>query len=89
MEKNFDKWNEIKQKIDRRNYHTINLGEIWWCSFGLNVGVEQNGDEVNFQRPVVIIKKFSNQIVLVAPITNKIGIGDWFLRLVKFIKLKY
>ncbi len=78
MQKDFDRWNEIKKKINQRGYPKINLGEVWWCAFGLNIGVEQDGDSTNFQRPVIIIYKFSNQIVLVAPITKRNTISDWY-----------
>lgn len=76
--KNFDEWNETKKKVNFKDRAPVRLGEIYWCNLGLNIGVEQDGREDNFQRPVIIIKKFSDQIVLVAPLTTKIHKGDWY-----------
>ena len=59
MEKDFDKWNELKKKIDTRedieeNEIFIKNRQIWWCSIGLNVGSEQNGHGEVFERPVLV-----------------------------------
>jgi mRNA-degrading endonuclease toxin of MazEF toxin-antitoxin module len=77
--KNFDGWNEVKKKIDQRISVPIKIGEICWCKFGLNIGREQNGNLIDYQRLVIIIKKFSTEFVLVAPLTTKIKKGDWYL----------
>ncbi len=79
MLKDFDSWNLIKKRIDLENRVPIRVGEIFWCKLGLNIGVEQNGNEKEFTRPVIIIKKFSNQIVLIAPLTTKPHKGNWYL----------
>jgi mRNA interferase MazF len=65
MENDFDKWNAEKQKLESENYSTENFpqtGEVWMCSVGKNIGREQNGGGDNFSRPVVIVKKFNNEI---------------------------
>jgi mRNA interferase MazF len=36
-----------------------NAREIWWCSFGVNVGHEQDGKGEHFRRPVIIIHGFN------------------------------
>ncbi len=70
MEKDFDKWNEKKKKI-----HTIPLvpffheREIWFCYLGANVGFEQDGGE-EFLRPILIIRKFNNEIFWGIPLTK-------------------
>lgn len=46
--------------------------EIWWISIGQNIGVEINGKNKNFERPVLVIKVFNNLGVLVAPISSAI-----------------
>jgi mRNA interferase MazF len=79
MNKDFNKWNKTKKKIDIKNRIDVKVGEIFWCSLGLNIGVEQNGDFEKFNRPVIIIKKFSRQIVLIAPLTRQKHFGDWYL----------
>lgn len=70
MEKEFDKWNEIKKQIDddemSRLYHTR---EIWWCSLGINVGFEQDGSGDEYRRPVLILKGLSKHTCLIIPLT--------------------
>ena len=63
MEKDFDKWNTEKKLIDQRIINKDKFfypREVWWCSAGLNIGVESNGKNKNFERPMLIIKKFNN-----------------------------
>lgn len=45
--------------------------EIWWVSFGINVGSEQDGRGNNFERPVLIIKRLSSNMYYVLPISTK------------------
>ena len=60
--KDFDKWNKKKKEI---NYSIQNIlpkiREVWWLSIGLNVGVEEDGKNNNFKRPVLVIKVFNRQ----------------------------
>ncbi len=70
--KDFDQWNEIKKEINERaNLILFHEREIWWCSLGLNVGFEQDGKHDNFERPVLIIKKFNKEVALIVPLTTK------------------
>jgi mRNA-degrading endonuclease toxin of MazEF toxin-antitoxin module len=83
--KDFDNWNEVKKKIDYLSSRkTVKLGEIYWCKLGLNIGTEQNGREGNFERPVIVIKKFSNRSVLVAPLTTQSHKGTWYFDIILF-----
>ena len=60
MNKNFDKWNDIKKSVNNK---PDNLGvhkrEVWWMTLGLNVGVETDGKHENFERPVLVLKRFN------------------------------
>jgi len=74
MEKDFDAWNKEKKTTDKK---IVNKGlffyarEIWWCSAGLNIGVEANGKNENFERPMLIVKKFNADMIWVLPLTTK------------------
>ena len=74
MDKDFDTWNREKKVVDKK---TVNRNlyfyarEIWWCSAGLNVGVEADGKNENFERPMLIVKKFNADMVWVLPLTTK------------------
>jgi len=72
MNKDFNKWGNLKKIIDSGYINKFfHQREVWWCYLGLNIGSEQNGGVVNFQRPVLILKKFNGGTLLVAPITSK------------------
>jgi mRNA interferase MazF len=72
--KDFDKWSELKKKIDIKNNIPDNFpkeGEVWMSSVGVNIGYEQNGSEDNFSRPMLIIKKFNNHMFWAVPLSTK------------------
>lgn len=52
--------------------------EVWWASLGENIGSEANGKNFHFERPVVIVKKFSKDMLFVIPTTTKSKIGSWY-----------
>lgn len=71
MQKDFDQWNQQKKHIDAgaetRLYHQR---EAWWCSLGVNVGSEQDGAGLEYQRPVLIVKGLSANTCLILPLTT-------------------
>ena len=79
MEKDFDKWNMKKKKLDKNKRDLLfKEGEIWWCSFGVNIGEEVYGKGENFRRPVVILKKLSHNSCIVMPTSTKKREGSWY-----------
>lgn len=70
--KNFDGWNKEKQNIDNTGSQKLfHIREIWWVSFGINIGREQDGRGDNFERPVVILKKLSPDTFICLPLSTK------------------
>lgn len=71
MKKDFQKWHDRKAKVDeiekRPFFHER---EIWFCHLGVNIGFEEDGSGEEFLRPVVIIKKFSNEVFWAVPLTK-------------------
>ncbi|MCX6753903.1 MAG: type II toxin-antitoxin system PemK/MazF family toxin [Candidatus Nomurabacteria bacterium] len=70
----FDNWNELKKKINIKDTGPEffpKLGEVWICILGKNIGREQNGGSDNFSRPVLIVKKFNNEIFWILPLSTK------------------
>jgi|SRR3989344_453029 len=69
----FTNW--IKLKIKLHLGEDINFyfkeREIWWASIGANVGSEIEGKNTNFERPVLVLKKFSKDMMWVLPLTSK------------------
>src|SRR5436189_4708293 len=71
MEKDFDRWNELKKQVNSGEllplYHAR---EIWWAHLGVNVGYEQDGTGPSYERPVLIIRGFSPHVCLIVPLTT-------------------
>ncbi|MEY2664470.1 MAG: hypothetical protein RIT04_278 [Candidatus Parcubacteria bacterium] len=71
--KDFDSWNTRIKKLDLEKFEDFfHEREIWWCALGVNVGSEQDGKHENFERPVLILKKVTKDILWVIPFTSKI-----------------
>jgi len=77
MKKDFKKWHSKRSEINGiEKYPFFHEREIWFCHLGENVGFEQDGIGDDFQRPVVIVRKFNNEICWTVPLskTEKRGI---------------
>jgi len=73
MHKDFEKWNQLKQRLDAiKNPPFFNEREIWWCSIGINIGYEVYGKGTLFTRPVLIIKKRSANTFIGIPMSTKL-----------------
>lgn len=70
----FDSWNEIKKKVEESSNLLDRFpkeGEVWMSVIGKNIGCEQNGSGERFSRPVLVVKKFNNQMFWVVPLSTK------------------
>src|SRR5688572_27731050 len=69
--KDYSDWHGIKTVVnndkERPKFHER---EIWFASLGSNIGFEQDGRGENYLRPVVIIRKFNNEVCLIIPLTK-------------------
>jgi mRNA interferase MazF len=72
MEKDFDRWNEQKKKlnVDVEPLY-FREGEIWWVHLGVNVGYEIDGKKTNFARPVIVLRKYNKYSFLALPLTTR------------------
>lgn len=79
--KDFEKWAELKSVINNKEKHEqyFRPGEIWWCSLGLNIGFEEDGKNELYERPVLVIKKFSKETLLIVPLTNTIKSNQYYI----------
>jgi mRNA interferase MazF len=79
MNKNFDKWNELKKEIENNsNDLVIKEWEIWWVNIWLNIKTESCWKWEQFRRPVLIIKKLSHSSCIVIPLSTKLKSWTWF-----------
>ena len=70
--KDFEGWNKEKQYvngIEKDLYFSER--EIWWCAFGINIGVEIDGKNGKYERPGLIVKYINKDMALVLPLTTK------------------
>ena len=82
MQKDFNKWNEQKIEIHNRNENKLyHAREIWWCSLGVNIGSEQNGHGESFERPVIVIRKYTSDTFLCIPLTTKEKSGNYYYKM--------
>ena len=82
-EKRFNEWIEKKKSLHfTGRCPVIKDGEVWWCAIGENVGVEVNGKNTPFSRPVVILKKLSRHSFMGVPLTSKFHEGSWYVHFV-------
>ncbi len=73
MEKDFDQWNTLKKNINDSTFSDfVHDREVWWCSLGVNIGFEEDGKNNNFERPVLILKKFNSSMVLAIPLSTQV-----------------
>lgn len=71
MEKDFNAWHKKKKDIHfNKKAPFFHERDIWWCSLGVNIGQEQNGKNNNFERPVLVLKKFNNDILWTIPMSS-------------------
>lgn len=72
MKKDFDTWSGEKRRIEEGAIRAFaHPREIWWCSLGINIGAEIDGKNENFERPIVVLKVYNKETLLILPITSK------------------
>ena len=82
--KQFVAWAKLKIRLhlkpDRETVY-FNEREVWWASLGVNIGYEENGKHDNFERPVLVLKKFNQYILWALPMTSKIRVGKYYFKI--------
>ena len=80
--KDFDGWNVVKKKIDQEGENKFyNPRDIWWCSMGVNIGVESDGKKEEYSRPVLVLKGFNKESFLGVALTGKKKEGKYYIPL--------
>lgn len=81
--KRFLEWMTVKEKLHNTNAEPplVKESDLWWISFGENVGSEINGKSKLFSRPALILKKLSHTFFLVAPTTTQQRNGSWYVHI--------
>ena len=77
--KKHDEWNNVKKNLEKKRSRIYyKEREIYWANIGENIGSEQNGKGDDFTRPLLIFKKFSNDIFFGIPLSTQVKEGNWF-----------
>ena len=72
MQKDFDKWNDYIKTLNSNIFQGFfHEREIWWCALGKNIGSEDNGKNDQFERPVLIFRKFGEDTSWIIPISSQ------------------
>ncbi len=78
MGKDFEKWNLLQKQIETNLPPFFHEREIWWCSLGANIGVEEDGKNELFERPVLILRKFNKEMCWGLPLTTRKKEGPFY-----------
>lgn len=82
---NFDEWNTKKKEFSSKARVYFQKGNIWIAALGKNIGDEEDGKHLNFERPILITRKFNNNIFLGIPLTtNQSKSSDYYHQLTSF-----
>ena len=83
MQKDFDSWNNKKKELNSNVFNDyVRTKEVWWCSLGVNIGFEQDGKHEYSERPILVIRKFSKDVVLAVPISSKIKQNKYYVNFI-------
>src|SRR3989344_3123163 len=79
--KRFLEWIGLKEKLHQSNHQPplVSERDLWWVSFGENVGSEVGGKSDRFSRPGLVLKKLAHGFYLIAPTTTKPHEGSWYV----------
>jgi mRNA-degrading endonuclease toxin of MazEF toxin-antitoxin module len=70
--KNFDAWNKYAKSLEEAEHTGLfHERDIWWCALGTNIGSEDDGKNSQFERPVLIFRKFGGETSWIIPISSQ------------------
>ena len=81
MFKRFLEWILLKEKLQTNNSQPplVDERDIWWIAVGVNVGFEEDGKNLNFVRPVLVVKKFNRELFLGIPMSTKLKDNKYYI----------
>lgn len=72
MRRDYVAWYKLKAEIEyKRKAPEFSERDVWWCSIGANIGFEEDGKNDDFERPVLVIRKFNKELFVGVPLTSK------------------
>jgi len=84
MIKNYKEWmnvkSEINNEIDLIANKYFKERDIWWANVGENIGSEEDGKGDRFVRPVLILRKFNKNLLLIVPLSTTDKEGSYYFK---------
>jgi mRNA interferase MazF len=81
MRRDYLAWYKLKTQLEKATiFRDFHEREIWWCSLGANIGFEEDGKNGNFERPVLVIRKYSQDLFFGVPLTSTIKQGKYYFK---------
>lgn len=79
QQKDFAGWAERKVYIQRRRgLPYFHEREIWWASIGHNIGSEEDGKGQKYLRPVLVMRKFNQNLFWGIPLSSRHRKGQYY-----------
>ena len=79
MKKDFQIWHSQKNDLHENKIRAFfHKREVWFASLGVNIGFEQDGRGETFLRPVIILRKFNNEVLWCIPLTRNHKKGKYY-----------
>lgn len=76
--KYFDEWAKLKKELhNSENRLVFHEREIWWYAAGENIGIEINGKNEKFVRPVLILRKYGDFGFFGIPLSSNLRENLW------------
>lgn len=74
----FNAWTRFKIQLNAKDTASVYFyeREIWWTALGKNIGSEIDGKNTRFERPVLILKKYSRDSCFILPFTTQLKPGS-------------
>jgi mRNA interferase MazF len=77
--KDFTEWTAQKTVVaNEKERPFFRDAEVWTAALGANVGFEQDGRGENYLRPIVVLRKFNNEVCWGIPLTRNEKKGEFY-----------
>ena len=82
MNKDYVAWTRIKSEINNKISFIENKyfkeRDIWWANVGENIGFEEDGKGERFLRPILVLRKFNKNLLLIVPLSKTDKEGKYY-----------
>jgi mRNA interferase MazF len=75
----FSEWGKLKVRLHfTESFLYFRERQIWWASLGANIGHEQDGKNKNYERPILILRKFNKHVLWALPLTSTVKESKYY-----------